>query len=144
MASRILIAGDRPGAGSTWALKLGLAGDLTFAVADLFEASAAARWWQTDVVLVELGEHWLAQLTGVRSFRRDHPLVPIVAVNTEQQLLDEADAQAAGIDLLLEPPMDIRQVRLSLAWVVEEVALVVHGSPRFREPRRSPGHLGRW
>lgn len=144
MASRILIAGAHPGAGSDWALKLALSGDITFAVSNLFEASCAAGWWQPDVVLVELGQNWLDQLPGARSFRRDHPLVPIVGLSLVEDRGIETEAEAAGIDLLLEPPILVRELRLSLEWVIQEVALVVHGSPRASRRSARPPAAGAW
>ena len=129
MASRILVITDPAGLTAGLAVKLGLDGYLVQTAADFDSAATVASWWLPDAVVVGLGGDAWQTLAHARRLRQTHPAVPLVAVFREEQGVDDEDAQAAGCSLAYPLPVDFRELRLGLEWLIR-CADVAHPQPR--------------
>lgn len=118
MASRILIVGEQPGAGTTLAIRLGLEGYDTYGAADVHEADGVACWWLPDAIVLDLDPSPSPQLAAAAWLHRRHPGVPLVALSRDEDLVSEEEVEAAGCSLLFTRPLDFREFRLSLEWAV--------------------------
>lgn len=127
MASRILVVGDPAAAASTsapasaLAIKLALDGYQVQSAADAQHALGLAAWWFPDVVVMALpgetpGLH--EQLGQARDLRRAHPQIPLVAIHREEHALDEDEVLEAGFSLSYPVPLDFRELRLGLEWLI--------------------------
>lgn len=118
MASRILVVADPAGLTAGLGVKLGLDGYHVQTAADIDTAATLASWWLPDAILIGLGADPRAVLRQVAGLRRAHPAVPLVAVYREEHLGDEEEAERAGFSLCYPLPLDFRELRLGLEWLI--------------------------
>jgi len=132
MASRILIVGAQPGAGTPLAIKLGLDGYDTYTAADAQEAASVAHWWLPQVAVIDLGHRPDEQLAAVARLRHTHPSLPLFSVARQEDFVCEEEVERAGISVQFTWPLDFREFRLALEWVIRDGAHAA--DPRLQPP----------
>ncbi|MGH7788066.1 MAG: response regulator [Candidatus Binatia bacterium] len=115
--TRILIVEDEPDAAESFALLLGISGHTVCTAGDGLQAIDAARDFEPDVAIVDIGLPGIDGYEVARRLRAEPRLerVLLIALSGYGEDEDKRRARAAGFDHHLTKPVELEQVMRLLA-----------------------------